>query len=123
MSYEFKIHSISYKAIDPAELFAREAEIVLGFKGMGKVIRHRASVDVEYLIEMSDGTRHWQSANADYHELDDCSRCHGMRGGVKGNENIADDGSLICDHCEADDLLQKQPTVETQEAQDSVDQA
>lgn len=34
---------------------------------------------------------------------DDCSRCHGARGGVKGNENIID-GALLCDYCHADDL-------------------
>ncbi|HEV8364597.1 MAG TPA: hypothetical protein VGQ52_13870 [Gemmatimonadaceae bacterium] len=34
---------------------------------------------------------------------DDCSRCHGERGGARGNENVVD-GVLLCDYCHADDL-------------------
>jgi hypothetical protein len=36
-------------------------------------------------------------------ELDECSRCNGVRGGVKGNENVVD-GVVLCDYCHADDL-------------------
>lgn len=41
------------------------------------------------------------------HELerrDDCERCHGERGGVRGNENFVN-GVLLCDYCCAEDLL------------------
>jgi hypothetical protein len=105
MGYEFKTHSIGYKAIEPAELIAADAEYVIGRSRMVKVIRHRARVEVEYLVEMPDGTRQWETANSDASEakLDECSRCHGMRGGVKGNENVVN-GVLLCDHCSADDL-------------------
>lgn len=109
MSYELKLHSIDYKAIEPADLFAVEADTIVGLQRIVKVIRHRARVDVEYLIEMPDGSRQWKTANADSHELDNCSRCHGTRGGVKGNENIVN-GIVLCDYCSADDL-QKQPPV------------
>lgn len=36
-------------------------------------------------------------------DVDDCSRCHGTRGGVKGNENMVN-GVRLCDYCHADDL-------------------
>jgi len=42
-------------------------------------------------------------------KLDDCSRCHGTRGGVPGNENRMPDGSLLCDYCHADDLMRGPP--------------
>lgn len=31
---------------------------------------------------------------------DHCDVCHGLRGGVRGNENIVD-GVVMCDHCSA----------------------
>jgi predicted CXXCH cytochrome family protein len=34
---------------------------------------------------------------------DECSRCHGNRGGIRGNENIVD-GVILCDYCHSDDL-------------------
>lgn len=34
---------------------------------------------------------------------DACQRCHGKRGGVRGNENIVN-GVTLCDYCHADDL-------------------
>lgn len=37
-------------------------------------------------------------------QSDDCERCHGSRGGVKGNENIVS-GEVLCDDCHCDDLL------------------
>lgn len=37
--------------------------------------------------------------------LDSCSRCHGAKGGVPGNENRMEDGTLLCDYCHAEDLL------------------
>lgn len=50
---------------------------------------------------------HSHQRDSPSHEMadmsDDCSRCHGARGGVKGNENIID-GALLCDYCHADDL-------------------
>lgn len=36
-------------------------------------------------------------------QLDDCTRCKGERGGVRGNENVVD-GVVLCDYCHADDL-------------------
>jgi hypothetical protein len=36
-------------------------------------------------------------------ELDNCSRCKGERGGVRGNENWVD-GVLLCDYCHADQM-------------------
>ena len=38
---------------------------------------------------------------------DDCQRCFGERGGVKGNENVID-GVVLCDYCSADDHLAAQ---------------
>jgi hypothetical protein len=32
---------------------------------------------------------------------DNCSRCHGARGGVRGNENWVN-GVLLCDYCHAE---------------------
>jgi len=32
-------------------------------------------------------------------QLDKCSKCHGKRGGVPGNENVEDSGLLVCDYC------------------------
>lgn len=34
---------------------------------------------------------------------DNCSRCHGERGGVPGNENIVN-GVVLCDYCHSDDI-------------------
>lgn len=34
-------------------------------------------------------------------EKDNCERCKGDRGGVKGNENVID-GVVLCDYCHAD---------------------
>lgn len=60
--------------------------------------------------ELADAVRFAQDMGVDLHaltpneiEVDDCSRCHGSRGGVKGNENIVN-GVLLCDYCCADDL-------------------
>ena len=36
-----------------------------------------------------------------YLSPDNCSICHGERGGVKGNENVVD-GALMCDYCHSD---------------------
>ena len=35
---------------------------------------------------------------------DQCSRCHGAKGGVPGNENVID-GKPVCDYCHAEELL------------------
>jgi predicted CXXCH cytochrome family protein len=40
------------------------------------------------------------------HEKDNCTICHGIKGGVKGNE-IKDNGKLICDYCHADMLAKE----------------
>jgi hypothetical protein len=53
-----------------------------------------AAVDAQELEEI----RQWRAS------LDSCSRCHGLRGGVRGNENKMADGTLLCDYCSADDL-------------------
>lgn len=39
-------------------------------------------------------------------EPDECQRCYGVRGGVKGNENIIN-GIVLCDYCSADDLIKE----------------
>ena len=36
---------------------------------------------------------------------DNCHRCHGAKGGVRGNENWVR-GELLCDYCHAEDLMQ-----------------
>lgn len=38
---------------------------------------------------------------------DGCQVCHGIRGGVPGNENVTD-GILVCDYCSADRMQQVQ---------------
>jgi hypothetical protein len=35
--------------------------------------------------------------------LDNCVRCKGSKGGVRGNENIVD-GEVLCDYCHAEGL-------------------
>lgn len=32
---------------------------------------------------------------------DGCEICHGSQGGVQGNENRLDDGTIVCDYCHA----------------------
>ena len=38
--------------------------------------------------------------------LDNCEECEGMRGGVKGNENVID-GVVTCDYCHAIEMERK----------------
>jgi uncharacterized small protein (DUF1192 family) len=42
-------------------------------------------------------------AKAAREPLDNCSLCHGARGGVRGNENIVD-GVVMCDYCHAEKI-------------------
>jgi len=34
---------------------------------------------------------------------DECEKCHGKRGGVRGNENVID-GHVVCDYCSAESI-------------------
>lgn len=34
-------------------------------------------------------------------QKDNCQKCKGSRGGVKGNENIVN-GKILCDYCDSD---------------------
>jgi hypothetical protein len=36
---------------------------------------------------------------SDEPEKDKCEQCHGKKGGVPGNENVMEDGTILCDYC------------------------
>lgn len=65
------------------------------------------------LTSAANGEHAATECNMPLVEKDDCSVCQGARGGVKGNENVRADGSLICDYCSADELMVLQLAKET----------
>lgn len=40
----------------------------------------------------------------EYIELDNCSKCKGSKGGLPGNENVLEDGTVVCDYCHKEQL-------------------
>lgn len=58
--------SVEYSRLaDDQELIAQEAGNELAHHGMCKVLRHRVSTHVEYLIELPNGERRWVSEYQD----------------------------------------------------------
>lgn len=47
-----------------------------------------------------DSVIHCSPIKITFKQGDNCQRCHGISGGVPGNENIID-GEVLCDYCHA----------------------
>ena len=46
-------------------------------------------------------------------DLDNCEICHGVKGGLPGNENRID-GKVVCDYCDADGSVERAKAAEEQ---------
>lgn len=57
-----------------------------------------------YMMQYADGLRRKLCRKNVYFRQDDCERCHGTKGGVRGNENIVNQ-QTICDYCHAIDIM------------------
>jgi hypothetical protein len=56
-----------------------------------------------YMMAYADGIRRKLCQKNVYFRQDNCERCGGRKGGMRGNENIINQ-QIVCDYCHAADM-------------------
>jgi hypothetical protein len=67
-------------------------------------------VDAVTYLTLIGGMIEEGEKEATFMEKDNCQMCHGMSGGVRGNEIRLPDGMIVCDYCHAKMLVKKYGT-------------